>query len=52
MKGAIYRYRQAGIALSQWEKLMLCLLKTLAALSVAWPAFALGLLVIKDNLTP
>ena len=49
--GAVYRYPQAGIAHSRWTMWTLSLLKTLRGLSVAWPDFALLLLVIKANLT-
>jgi hypothetical protein len=45
----IYRYPQAGIASSVWERWTLFLLKTLAGLSVGFFDFALLLLVVKES---
>jgi hypothetical protein len=46
----IYRYPQAGIASSVWERWTLFLLKILAGLSVVFFDFALLLLVAKESL--
>ena len=48
----VYRYPQAGIASSLWERLILFWLKILVGLSVVYLDFALLLLIIKANLTP
>ena len=48
--GGIYRYPQAGIASSRWEKWILSLLTTLRDLSGVWLDFALVLLVAKGSL--
>jgi hypothetical protein len=46
----IYRYPQAGIASSLWERWILFLLKIFAGLSVGFFDFALLLLVAKESL--
>jgi hypothetical protein len=46
----IYRYPQAGIVSSVWERWTLFLLKILAGLSVGFFDFALLLLVAKESL--
>ena len=46
----VYRYPQAGIALSRWTRWIEYLLKTLVGLSVVWFDFALLLLAVRESL--